>query len=244
MGSNRWLSSGTTGTALPIAVYNHSQRPDMETINSPCNAENLAYLAGAVHDGCLVKRTSVTRYDIQFYQKNREWLEKSICPRLTSLGIETPIRGPWKSCFYLKFGHKALYKTLAILVDVVPEGTKERNAFIRGFWDAEGSCPHVEQYLLGRRRRKKIPPQIGFHQNGSDRLLQDVRGALIASGIACSNMSGPLYRPVNKKPEFRFFIYGVGRIKAFFNLIQPEHPDKRKRLLLLFEHMSPANRTL
>lgn len=201
--------------------------------------EDLAYLSGAVHDGCLVKRTTRTGYDIQFYQKNREWLEKSILPRLESLDITTPIRGPWKTCFYLKFGNKKLYKTLEQTMNTLPTEPRLQIAFIRGFWDTEGSCPHVEKYLLGQRKRR-IPPQIGFHQNGSDQLLTEVRNALERFGIECSAMSGPLSRPVNKKPEYRFFIYSVNRIRKFSELIQPEHPDKKKRIALLLKSIKPC----
>ena len=210
----------------------------------PILTEHIAYLSGAIHDGCLVKRMGIKRYDIQFYQKNREWLEKSIIPRLKTFGIQTPIRGPWKNSYYLKFGNKRLYKTLEEHKDMLPEDPEMQRMFIRGFWDTEGSCPHVEKYLNGERKRSKIPPQIGFHQNGDDKLLKQVRNALINFGIECSKISGPLDRPVNKKPEFRFFIYSVNRIRKFSEIIKPEHPDKAKRLCLLFGSVNPSNRIL
>ena len=56
--------------------------------------EDIAYLSGAIHDGCLVKRKTRKRYDVQFYQKNKEWLEKSVQKRLQSFGIKTLIQGP------------------------------------------------------------------------------------------------------------------------------------------------------
>ncbi len=186
----------------------------------------------------------MNRYDIQFYQKNREWIENSIIRRLNGLGIETPIRGPWKKCYYLKFGNKMLYKTLEKYMDTVPKNPRFQISFIRGFWDTEGSCPHVEKYLAGERKRNKIPPQIGFHQNGTSELLVEVRGILMKYGIQCSKISGPISRPVNKKPEFRFFIYSTNRIRKFSMLIKPEHPEKANRLTLLFGNVGPANRRL
>lgn len=206
--------------------------------------EDIAYLSGAIHDGCLVKRKTIKRYDIQFYQKNQEWLKKSVLVRLQRLGIETYIRGPRKNTYFLKFGNKRLYKTLEKYMNEIPYTLKFQLVFIRGFWDAEGSCPHVEKYLNGKRSRKKIPPQIGFHQNGNYAILRDIRKVLMNLGIECGKISGPISRPVNKKPEFRFFIYSVKRIKKFFELIKPEHPEKRKRLLLLFETVNPSNRKL
>lgn len=206
--------------------------------------QELAYLQGAIHDGCLVKRTTTKRYDIQFYQKNKDWLEKSVIPRLSKFGIETPVRGPWKGCYYLKFGNKRLYIELERNYDKLPEKLEMKLEFIRGFWDAEGSCPHVEKYIRGERKRGKIPPQIGFHQNGDKRILTEIREVLMEVGIECSKIDGPLSRPVNKKPEYRFFIYSVGRIKKFFNLIGTEHPDKKMRLILLFGNVNTANRRL
>lgn len=207
-------------------------------------AKNIAYLSGAIHDGCLVKRKTVQRYDLQFYQKNKSWLENSILQRLSRLGIETPIRGPYKNSYYLKFGNKWLYKTLEGLIDTVPQEPELKFLFIRGFWDAEGSCPHVEKYLNGERKRKKIPPQVGFHQNGTSELLEQIRKALINEGIKCSKIDGPLKRPVNKKPEYRFFIYSSGRIKQFLDLIKPEHSEKNMRLNLLVENVGRADRKL
>ena len=206
--------------------------------------EVLSFLSGAIHDGCLVKRTTRKAYDMQFYQKNREWLEKSVLKRLEILGIRTPIRGPYKSCYYLKFGNKLLYTELKCRVDKLPKSRKLQKLFIRGFWDAEGSCPHVEEYLAGRRKRARIPLQIGFHQNGTKALLEEIRQSLERFGIQCSRVEGPISRPVNKKPEFRFFVYSVNRIRKFMEMIKPEHPEKSKRLKLLLENVSPANRKL
>ena len=196
----------------------------------------LSYLSGAIGDGCLVKRSNIKRYDIQFYQKNKEWLEKSVLNRLLKLGITTKMRGPYKSCWYLKFGNKQLYQWLEANQLKLPSGDRESKVlFVRGFWDAEGSCPHVEKYLAGERKRKKIPPQVGFHQNGHDKveLLNSVRSFLIENGIECSKLEGPFYREQSNKPEFRFWVYGRKRIAKFISLIQPEHPEKRNRLELL-----------
>ena len=201
----------------------------------------IAYLAGAIHDGCLVKRKIQNRYDIQFYQKQEEYLENSILSRLRKLGINTKIRGPYKGCYYLKFGNKVLYKILEKEVNRLPENAEQKLLFVRGFWDAEGSCPHVEKYLNGERKRKKIPPQIGFHQNGNREILEIIRNYLIECGIFCSKIDGPIYRPVNKKPEFRFFIYSVARIKQFLDLVKPEHSEKQMRLKLLIENVKSAN---
>lgn len=206
--------------------------------------KDLAYLSGAIHDGCLVKRKTVKRFDIQFYQKNSEWLEKSILKRLKKFGINTKIRGPRKNVYYLKFGNKWLYKEIEKRMYSIPKNKTLQLLFIRGFWDAEGSCPHVERYMTNETKRKKIPPQIGFHQNGRKDILVGIREALIKTGIMCSKIEGPIKRDVNKKPEFRFFIYSVGRIKKFFDLIQPEHSEKRKRLILLLQNVNPTNRKL
>ena len=126
----------------------------------------------------------------------------------------------------------------------LPEDRELQKLFIRGFWDAEGSCPHVEKYLKGERKRKKIPPQIGFHQNGDKTLLEEIRKNLIGAGIKCSELDGPLHRPVNKKPEFRFFIYSVKRVRRFYELIKPEHPEKKMRIMLLLENVNPSDRIL
>lgn len=198
---------------------------------------NLIYLLGAIRDGCLVKRKTSKRYDIQFYQKNKNWLEDSVLKRLEKYGIETKIRGPRKGVYFLQFGNKKLYKSLE---SMKPEftGSNEMKIFVRAFWDAEGSCPHVEKYLSGERRRKKIPPQIGFHQNGFENLdlLNEIKRFLETNLIECGKITGPFYRENSNKPEFRFFIYGRKRIRKFLEFVNPEHPDKRMRLKLLLEN--------
>ena len=198
--------------------------------------ESLAYLSGAIFDGSLIKRTT-KRYDIQFYQKNKAWLNNSVLTRLKKFGINTKIRGPYKGCFYLKFGNKELYKKLETNNPLNNGSKKEIILFIRGFWDAEGSCPHVEKYLSGKRKRKKIPSQIGFHQNGEENvdLLQKIRRFLQQEGIKCGKLSGPFYRNQSNKPEFKFYIYGQKRIMNFLEIIQPEHPEKHMRLILLIK---------
>lgn len=207
------------------------------------NAIGIAYVLGAIHDGCLVHRRNAKRYDIEFYQKNKEWLENSVLKRLArNFGTTTSVKGPRNGCYYLRFGNKHLYHLLEEqqrdgLPEVVENGdTKTKLAFIAGFFDAEGYCPHVEKYLAGERRRKKIPPQISMSQNMNStkcKLLEDIRDVLEQSGVKCSKVTGPTKRSVSKKPEFRFCIYGRKNISKFFELVQPEHPEKRKRLLML-----------
>ena len=205
-------------------------------------SENLAYLAGAISDGCLVKRKIQNRYDIQFYQKNRGWLENSIIPRIREFGSNPKIYGPYKNCYYLKFGNKKLYKNLERQKIMDEADKKLKIIFIRAFWDAEGSCPHVEKYLAGERKRNKIPPQIGFHQNGFDKvnLLEKMKLFIESNGIKCSKLEGPFFRMQSNKPEFRFWIYGKHRIKSFIEIFQPEHPDKKYRsdLLVGLERLS------
>lgn len=198
---------------------------------------DIAYLLGAIHDGCLVKRRTTKRYDIQFFQKNKKWLEESILRRLKNFGIETKIQGPRKNVYFLKFGNKELYKLLENK-KLETENPEFMRIFVRGFWDAEGSCPHVEKYLSGERKRKKIPPQIGFHQNGFENLnlLKQLKEFLEKNSIECGKITGPFFREQSNKPEFRFFFYGRKRAKRFLDFIQPEHPDKRMRLNLLVEN--------
>ena len=200
-------------------------------------------------DGALIKRKNRRTYEIQYYQKSKERLKSSIIPRLEQVGISTSIKGFYRNSYYLKFGNKQLYLLFKQSQEDItkifnyPQLAQE---FVKGFFDAEGSVPHVEKYLRGERKRKRIPPQIGFHQNGEDSkfILQCIRDFLIQNGIKCSKISGPLHRKQSNKPEYRFFIYGTKEIKKFFFLIQPEHPEKRRRIILLLLHVGSGNRKL
>ena len=183
------------------------------------------YLVGAIHDGCLVKRRREKKYEIQFYQKCKEWLENSVLPRIERVINKKPkIKGPRKGVYYIKFSCKNLYvvieKFLNNPYEILNLDNNSQIAFVRGFFDAEGYVPN------SWKKRKKY--QIGFSQSGEKipEVLEVVRIILERLGIKCGKYSIKPPKNFGKLKEYSFLVCGKDDVKRFFEIVRPEHPFK------------------
>lgn len=175
----------------------------------------LAYLLGIFRDGGF----SDYRSEMVISQKDRKWLS-NVKNLLESLfDIEITMSGPRKKdgCYYLKFRSVALHSLFRVVFDYkkfdwkTPEIIRQSNeeiqkCYIRGFWEAEGSCAGG----------------LTFHQSGNYEkceVLLDIQKMLDRIDIT-SWVRGP-YKGVNK-PMWTLYIPRRDNSK-FFNIIKPRH---------------------
>jgi hypothetical protein len=112
--------------------------------------------------------------------------------------------------------------------------------YIRGFWDAEGGCPHIHNYV---RRNKPIPVMITIVQcwkNGKEcPPLEYIRERLSEFGIE-SHLYLLMKSEINRKlPRFRLSITSYKHIILFHDLIGSSHPKKGANLRMLSDCLRP-----
>ncbi len=196
--------------------------------------EELAYLAGALRDGTVIIRHGYD-YEVRLAQKSYEWLEfiDGIFKRNFGKGgvIYDEKRGASRLYYVLRIFDKKLVEELVELFNIkTPQTMWEtphliKNAsielvihYVRGFFDAEGGLPrdpaHAKQYY------------ISFDQANLE-ALTFIRDKLIQLG----------YRPTRITKTGGVWQFRLTRrrdIARFRNEIGSWHPEKKKRLDLLY----------
>lgn len=167
--------------------------------------EILAYLNGAIHDATLNKGKR-----IRFSQRNKQWLE-ILQKFLKQIGYNSWIykEGKDRNVYVLE----TLCKELNFSFDPSNLTVKEKVAYIKGFFDAEGGIPHkLERFYiqLVQKDFKKI---------------QTIKDLLNELGIG----SGKIHNPSKEvDPDYwRIFIPSKD-YKKFAEIINSFHPLKAK----------------
>lgn len=180
--------------------------PSETTRRSPQSGEMKAYLQGALHDASRNKRTRV-----RFVQKGTEWLE-ALKNLLGELGH--------KSWMYREGKDRDVYalETTADFLDfnfdpMLLKRNKEKIAYIRGFFDAEGGIPRQLQskfYIqLVQKDQKKI---------------QKLKTMLSVLGIS----TGVIHNPSEKvDPDYWRIFVSTKSHRLFAQMISSWHPRKR-----------------
>ncbi len=135
MGENVTGADNQQGSPLFTQCVNDD--PSETTRRTPSKKEIRAYLQGALHDASLNKRK---RY--RFTQKGEEWL----------LAIQYLLRKlDYNSWIYREGKNRDVYalETLAEFLDfgfdpMSLKTSREKSAYIRGFFDAEGGIPNKD----------------------------------------------------------------------------------------------------
>ena len=167
-----------------------------------------AYLLGAIHDGTYNKHHGTFR----FSQANRKWLEH-IQYILHELGH--------KSWIYREGRMRNVYalETTAAFLELAfdplqLESQKERIAYIRGYFDAEGGVPRSNVSRLYIQLCQKNRVELTKVKN----ILEDLK-------IFC----GVVHNPSKEvDPDYWRFFVRTGSHKRFMHLISSWHPRKRK----------------
>jgi hypothetical protein len=205
--------------------------------------EEIAYLVGALRDGSFSTIPEQGIYRIRFYQKNKAWLE------FLSKLIERNFGG--KPSFYfdsrhgvwcLSFTSKKVFEELLKLAEFggnqsdwltpswVLAGSREfKAAFVRGFFDAEGSVNSFEKTSLS------VPEKdvrIYFAQ-ANQGVLEEIREILSEFGIRCGRVCGPYVKKGTSTEMFGLMIHGSGQVLKFYDCFDSSHPEKVFRFELL-----------
>ena len=179
--------------------------PSETTRRAPSEGEIKAYLQGALHDASLNKGR---RY--RFTQSDRRWLEM-LQQLLQIIGHRSWIykEGKDRNVFTLE--------TLASFLDFQfdPIGLsdiKEKLAYVRGFFDAEGGIPRKENAVFYIQLVQKNKPKL-------ERLTE----ILSEVGIDCGKIHNP---SVRVDPDYWRFFITTRSHKEFARLVGSWHLRK------------------
>jgi len=204
--------------------------------------KDLVYFVGILRDGVLTERKDKGEYVVEIYQKNTEWLEKTIKPLVKKLfGIDVKIsyqnknRGRigririYSKIIYLflkeVFEHpdtnkqKSCWKTPSIILKADLDVQK---AYVQGFFDAEG-------YI--NKSNSKIILAQAWNKEG-DSPLDDIKKILEKLNIKCSIITKIDKRP-NRKPLQILGIYNKEGVLKFIKEIGSRHPAKLEKFIKL-----------
>ena len=169
-----------------------------------------AYLLGALGDGTFNRLHRTFR----FTQKEREWLE--VLRRLLSvLGHRAWIyrEGKARLVYALETSAKSLHEDRGALWC---KTLSEQQAYVRGYFDAEGGIP----------QNPDAPLYVQFVQKDWESLAQ-VKGILERCGVTCGVIHNPSRRV---DPEYwRFFVRRSAH-QRFIRVVGSWHPRKAKLL--------------
>ena len=187
-----------------------------EPVTSDSTTGNIYFLVGALEDGYLGCRKNKGEFLVEFYQKNREWLQCQVIPRLRDIGFNPRIRRFKRNYWRVTVYSKSLYEDLAnarktlyeLLENASLEDERALN-YLRGAFDCEGS---VHKTLF----------RITFWNRDMVKLMF-VKKLLVTGGIKCGRV---VYsRSVGGLP-----IYGKRNLELFSRLIGFRHPAKKASL--------------
>lgn len=183
-----------------------------------CVNSDFAYVLGASGDASIYHRKAKHEYCIEYEQKNAEWLEYSIRPRVSKLFGKHPAvkrrkSGLFRLRLYSKKAYSAFRAVLKHLSSILNEPKAVQRAYVKGFFDAEGSAPREK----GRR--------IEFYQKDK-RVLRIIASILRSNGIHSEKIT-------NSRDVGQLIIRGKVNIRLFQSEIGSEHPKKSAALTAL-----------
>ena len=173
------------------------------------------YLLGAMTDAYF----DTKRSEIQFYQKNREWLEHINDLLFRCFNVKGKIFK--RDVFLLRKRNKEMaLKIKSIQKKKIHDGT----SFVSGLFDAEGSI-----YLS---TKSKIPVlDITQSEKGLKNLLI-AKEVFEREKIKCF-LNGPYKNKHGKLLQYHLRVYGKGNCKLFLLKVGLKHPEKLKKLMFL-----------
>ncbi len=187
-----------------------ANNPSETTRRPPTLKEIRAYFQGAIHDGTFNKHNKRTR----IAQKNVEWL-KILKRLLADIRISSWIYKEGKD------RNMHVLETCAAFLNFrfnprTLKTNKEKSAYVRGFFDAEGGIP----------QNIKSRFYIQLVQNNKTK-LQHLKQILKSLGVE----TGIIHNPSkNVDPDYwRMFVL-AGSLKEFIRKINSWHPRKQEIL--------------
>ncbi|MBI3588581.1 hypothetical protein HY095_05275 [Candidatus Micrarchaeota archaeon] len=204
--------------------------------------EEIAYLIGALRDGNFSEVSSEGIYRIRFYQKSRLWLEF----------LEKIIEDNFgkKAGFYLDARHevwclsitsKEIYRELTQISEYTGDQAtwkmpswivcglpRLKKAYVRGFFDAEGSVNSLEKCS------KPAEKDIGIYLAQANKaVLEEIRQVLLDFGIRCGRVCGPYVKKGASTEMYALIVHGSAQVLNSYNCFDSSHPEKVLRFNLL-----------
>jgi intein-encoded DNA endonuclease-like protein len=171
-----------------------------------------AYLRGALGDAYL----DFKRNELQFYQKNRQWLDLINDILYGLIGERGSITK--RDVFLLRKKSKKLFVELR---RILAEDVSDSNDFVAGLFDSEGSA-----YLSSKSRI----PVLDITQSEKGKTLLEVSKVVLAKAGIRSFLNGPYKHWNSKLPTYHLRVYGVRYCSQFMDEFPIRHPDKLYRL--------------
>lgn len=204
--------------------------------------EEIAYLVGALRDGNFSSIPAQGIYRIRIYQKNKRWLELLARIIERKFGKKAGFyydsrHGVWclsitsKELFeelmeFCKFtGDQATWLTPTWIVGGAPTVKK---AYVRGFFDAEGSINSFEQTTLVREKDIRV-----YLAQANQGVLEEIRSIVAGFGIRCGRVCGPYVKKGTSTGMYALMVHGSTQVLRFFDCFDSSHPDKLFRFQLL-----------
>ncbi len=171
-----------------------------------------AYLRGALGDAYL----DFKRNELQFYQKNKEWLELINEILFGLIGERGSIKK--RDVYLLRKKSKKLFVELRRILN---EDVSDSEDFVAGLFDSEGSV-----YLSSK---SKIPVLDITQSEKGKHPLELSKTVLSKNGIR-SFLNGPYKHWNSKLQMYHLRVYGMQNCLKFAESFPVKHPDKLYRL--------------
>lgn len=217
--------------------------PEQFSLNR--NLSELAYIIGALRDGCFTEIKENYIYRIRVYQKDKKWIlqlaEKFQWLFDKKPAIEFDNR---KNVFNLRLDSKEIYKVITKVAEypgnqkqwntpkwILKSPQKIQKEYVRGFFDAEGGIPHVE-------KREIKPTNIRVHfSQGNKKSLVELKKMINNFGIKTGSVCGPYFKKNYKDPQYALMIHGIKEVTQFYQIFGSLHSLKIKRLSIIRKMM-------
>ncbi len=205
--------------------------------------EEIAYLIGALRDGNITSIPKEGIYRIRFYQKSKRWLELLAGILERNFGRKASFyfderHGVW--C--LSITSKKVFQELSKLAEFngdqstwltptwISNGSGElKAAYVRGFFDAEGSINSFEKTTLDV-PEKDIRIYLAQANQG---VLGEIREIVSEFGIRCGRVCGPYVKKGSETRMYALMVHGSEQVLKFYDSFNSAHPDKVFRFELL-----------
>ncbi|MBI2667644.1 LAGLIDADG family homing endonuclease [Candidatus Woesearchaeota archaeon] len=205
------------------------------------NNSNIAYIISALRDGCFTQQNSNYIYRIRVYQKNKIWINR-LSNILESTFDKTPriTFDKRKGIWCLEINSKTIFKEIVKLSEypgsqkewktpswILKSSNEIIKSYIKGFFDAEGGIPHIEE-------REIAPKDIRIHfSQGNKQSLSELKSLIERFNIKTGKVCGPYYKKGYSNPQYVLMIHGIKEMIKFYNLIGSLHPLKIKRFEII-----------
>ncbi len=212
-----------------------------ERFSSNLSKKDLAYILGALRDGCFTVNRKHYIYRIRVYQKNKEWIERvsEIFERCFDKK-PTIVQDKRDSVWCLLLNSKEIYERLAEIANfpgnqkewstppfILESDSEIQKAYLKGFFDSEGG--------INRFERKSFDPKnirIYFCQ-ANRKSLEDLREIIIKLGMRTGKVTGPYFKKGFENPVHGLRIHGINEVGKFAKIVGSMHPEKIERFRLL-----------